>query len=72
MDFNKIFDELCEVAKEYNVCKADYWDGVEDCAFEFIDALVCSAIMTTRDAEEARCYVRSLRDKLYLGEEDGL
>lgn len=71
MDWEKIFKELAECAKEYRECKADYWDGVEDCAFHFIDALVSSTIMTTRDAAEAKQYVQSLRDNIYSDPQDG-
>ena len=71
MDWIKIFKELAECAKEYTECKADYWDGVEDCAFEMIDALVSSTIMTTRDATEAKEYISSLRETIYLSSEDG-
>lgn len=71
MDFEKIFNELCELASQYKECKADYWDGVEDCAFHFIDALVSSTIMTTRDAAETKQYVLALRENIYSNSEDG-
>ena len=71
MDFEKIFNKLAEGAKNYKECRADYWDGVEDCAFQFIDVLTSSTIMTTRDAAEAKRYVEALRENIYSDTEDG-